>query len=98
MEESYLVKVCVFFAGWESALDSVDFTNRESSFLLDDRSFLVTDLWMPGWDTRFYWYLSCEDFIILLTLLYLGIEFFAGVTTVSVLAFWLITEMLVVFA
>lgn len=46
-DESYLVKVWVFLAGCESALDSIDFTNRESSFLEDDKSYLVTDLYMP---------------------------------------------------
>jgi hypothetical protein len=40
------VRVCVFLDGWESALDSVDLMNLDSSLLLE-RSFLVTERWIP---------------------------------------------------
>jgi len=85
-EESCFVRVWVFLEGWESALDSVDFIKRDSSLLLD-KSFFVTDLYIPDTLTARFapcaWYvLSQDDFITLVSLLR-GIEFLAGVTTVS---------------
>ena len=84
------MSVWVFFAGWESARDSVDFTNLESSFFELERSFFVTDRWIPfGWEVLFWAFLSWEDFIMLVVVVLeeRGMEFLAGVTTVSVLLF-----------